>query len=310
MIKNEMIFEGEPGIRLDQFLTSSYPVFSRAYFEKVIDQGHVLVNRKRSKKSLKLNLSDEIEVFFPPLEPMDLKPVAMDIPVIYEDPFLAVIYKKSNLVCHPAAGTQEPTLIHGLLHQFNDHLSPDPVRPGLVHRLDKDTSGVMLIAKNAKVHEALSDQFKSRTIKKTYLALVHKHMKETMTDAPIGRSIHDRKKMAVNEASGKSANTRFKPLALLNNSTLVEATPQTGRTHQIRVHLQHLQHPIVGDTLYGFQGSDKNFNPPRVLLHASRIEFEHPITKKMHSYKASLPPDFRQMLENLKIDPELLASLS
>lgn len=310
MTKDEMIFEGEPGIRLDQFLTSSYPVFSRAYFERVIDQGHVLVNRKSSKKSLKLNLSDEIEVFFPPLEPLDLKPIAMDIPIIYEDPYLAVIYKKSNLVCHPAAGTQEPTLIHGLLHQFNDRLSPDPIRPGLVHRLDKDTSGVMLIAKNAKVHEALSDQFKGRTIKKTYLALVHKHMREATVDAPIGRSMSDRKKMAVNEVSGKSAITCFRPLAHFNNSTLVEATPQTGRTHQIRVHLQHLQHPIVGDMLYGYQGSDKNFNPPRVLLHASRIEFEHPITKQVHAYKAFLPPDFQQMLVNLQIDPELLASLS
>lgn len=310
MTKDEMIFEGEPGIRLDRFLTLSYPVFSRAYFEKVIDQGHVLVNRKSSKKSLKLNFSDEIEVFFPPLEPLDLTPVAMDIPIIYEDPYLAVIYKNSNLVCHPAAGTQEPTLIHGLLHLFNDRLSPDPIRPGLVHRLDKDTSGVMLIAKNAQIHEALSDQFKARTVKKTYLALVHKHMKEATVDAPIGRSMSDRKKMAIHEISGKSAVTRFKPLAHLNNSTLVEAYPQTGRTHQIRVHLQHMQHPIVGDMLYGYQGSDKNFNPPRVLLHASSIEFEHPVTKKLHTHKALLPLDFKEMLEKLQLDSKLLSLIS
>ncbi|MBU6149042.1 MAG: RluA family pseudouridine synthase [Verrucomicrobia bacterium] len=310
MTKTELIYEGTNGVRLDYFLTSNYPMFSRAYFEKVIDQGHVFVNRKRSKKSLKLNLSDEIEIYFPPLEPLDLEPVAMDIPILYEDSNLAVIYKKSNLVCHPAFGTQEPTLIHGLLHQFNDQLSPDPTRPGLVHRLDKDTSGVMLIAKNAHVHQALSDQFKERTIKKTYLALVHKHLKETTIDAPIGRSLKDRKKMAVNMTVGKSAVTVFKPLALLKNSTLVEASPQTGRTHQIRVHLQHLQHPIVGDELYGYQGSDKNFSPPRILLHAFEIEFLHPITNQYIAIKAPLPLDFKQALENLQIDPKILSFIT
>ncbi|MFZ4772991.1 MAG: RluA family pseudouridine synthase [Chlamydiia bacterium] len=300
MTKAELTYEGEQQTRLDHFLSESYPTLSRTYFEKVIGQGHVLVNHKPSKKGLKLQSLDEICITFPPFEPLDLTPVAMEIPIFYEDDFIAVIYKHPNLVCHPAAGTKEPTLIHGLLHHFQDLQGADPIRPGLVHRLDKDTSGVMIIAKTPQTHELLCDQFKARSIKKTYLALVHRDLNAPqnplVVQAPIGRSLKDRKKMAVVMDGGKEAHTAFISLAHEKNMTLIQAFPKTGRTHQIRVHLQHINHPIVGDPLYGFFGCDSPLKPPRILLHAHTIGFTHPISKTQLSFTAPIPADFQNFL--------------
>ena len=297
MTSDELIYEGEKAVRLDNFLTESYPSFSRTYFEKVITQGHVQVNQKTSKKSLKLQPLDEIQITFPPLEPLDLTPIKMDIPILYEDDHLAIIYKHSGIVCHPAAGTKEPTLIHGLLYHFQSLANIDPIRPGLVHRLDKGTSGLMIIAKNLAAHEHLSNQFKARTIKKTYLALVHYNLEATIIDTPIGRSLKDRKKMAIAPTYGRQAFTEFVPLQHNKNLTLVQAFPRTGRTHQIRVHLQHLNRPIVGDPLYGLVACDVALAPPRLLLHAASISFIHPLHGTPLQFSAPLPVDFQSFLD-------------
>lgn len=311
MTRDELTFEGQEEVRLDRFLSQVYPSFSRNYFEKVISQGHVFVNHKPTKKSLKLQPFDEILIDFPPIDPIELTPVEMDIPVFFEDQDLALVYKHPKLVSHPAPGTKEPTLIHGLLHRFRQLQGLDHVRPGLVHRLDKDTSGIMIIAKNLRTHELLANQFKERKIKKTYLALVHRFLEKTVVDAPIGRSTNDRKKMAVDFQTGKEALTEFLPVFSLKGCTLVKAMPKTGRTHQIRVHLQHLHHPIVGDPLYGFFGLDKPLQPPRILLHAHSLEFHHPHTHKLMHFSSSLPEDFSQFLERIGLNnTDLQAVLS
>jgi 23S rRNA pseudouridine1911/1915/1917 synthase len=302
MTRDELTYEGQEEVRLDRFLSEVYPSLSRNYFEKVISKGHVLVNHKPSKKSQKLQPLDEIFVDFPPLDPLELSPVKMDIPVYYEDEDLALVYKPPKLVSHPAAGTHEPTLIHGLLYRFLELQGLDSVRPGLVHRLDKDTSGIMVIAKNLHTHELLSNQFRAREVKKTYLALVHRSLERIEVNAQIGRSLNDRKKMSIQPQTGKEASTLFIPISSSNGCTLVKALPKTGRTHQIRVHLQHIHHPIVGDPLYGFFGSDKPLNPPRILLHAYNLEFIHPHTKKLLSFSSPLPPDFSLFLERMGFD--------
>jgi 23S rRNA pseudouridine1911/1915/1917 synthase len=302
MIKEALIYEEEQGVRLDRFLTDSFPSLSRNYFEKAISRGNVFVNGNPSKKSLKLQRGDAVLVEFLPLEPLDISPVPMDIPVLYEDDDLALVYKSPQLVCHPGVGTLEPTLIHGLLHRFQDLKSDDPVRPGLVHRLDKDTSGIMLIAKNMHTHELLSSAFKNR--------LVHRNLSATTVDAPIGRHPTDRKKMGIVETAGKEAITAFVPVAFSKSCSLVLAYPKTGRTHQIRVHLQHINHPIVGDPLYGFFGTDKLLNPPRILLHALSLEFIHPHTKKLMQFETHLPKDFEEFLLKRGFDPDQIAPLT
>lgn len=310
MDKEALIYEEEQEVRLDRFLTDSFPSLSRNYFEKAISRGNVFVNGNPSKKSLKLQRGDAVLVEFLPLEPLDISPVPMDIPVLYEDDDLALVYKSPQLVCHPGVGTLEPTLIHGLLHRFRDLKSDDPVRPGLVHRLDKDTSGIMLIAKNMHTHELLSSAFKNRLVKKTYLALVHRNLSATTVDAPIGRHPTDRKKMGIVETAGKEAITAFVPVAFSKSCSLVLAYPKTGRTHQIRVHLQHINHPILGDPLYGFFGTDKLLNPPRILLHALSLEFIHPHTKKLMQFETHLPKDFEEFLLKRGFDPDQIASLT
>ena len=302
MDRDELTYEGQEEVRLDRFLSEAYPSLSRNYFEKVISKGHVFVNHKPTKKSLKLQPLDEILIHFPPLDPLELTPVEMDIPVFFEDQDLALIYKHPNLVSHPAVGTTEPTLIHGLLHRFRQLQGLDTVRPGLVHRLDKDTSGIMIIAKNLTTHELLANQFRGRQVKKTYLAVVHRNLEKTLVDAPIGRSLNDRKKMGIQPQMGKEALTEFVPLFTSKGCTLVKAMPKTGRTHQIRVHLQHIHHPIVGDPLYGFIGLDKPLNPPRILLHAHSLEFIHPHTLKPMHFTSSLPQDFSTFLERMGLN--------
>jgi 23S rRNA pseudouridine1911/1915/1917 synthase len=298
----ELTFEGTEPTRLDLFLKQTFPVYSRSYLEKVIEKGFVEVNGQKRKKSFILELLDTIHIVFPPLEPLDLSPVAMDIPVLYEDEHLLVIHKNAHLVCHPAPGTYEPTLVQGLLHKFQQLSPKDPIRPGIVHRLDKETSGVMIVAKTLQAHEAMTNQFKNRQVKKTYLAVVHKTLKNCTVNSPIGRSLKDRKKMAIDGLHAKEAITDFSVMSSNQYRSLVCAFPHTGRTHQIRVHLASIHHPIVGDKVYGFCDLDKKNKSPRTLLHAWKIQFYHPISGNLLEFVSDPPQDFLDFIRNDSLD--------
>ena len=283
-------------IRLDKYLTQVLPQFSRAYLQKLIVQGYILVNGQRTKANQRLSNVDSITVKLPPLP---LYPLAEPIPltIIYEDEEILVIDKPAGLTVHPAPGHPSHTLVNAILAHCPDlAMSNELMRPGIVHRLDKDTSGLIVIAKNDSARECLAAQFKSRTVIKGYLVLVKGRLspEQGMIEAPIGRDPHSRRRMAIVEA-GKEATTRYRVRQYLDNYTLVEVTPLTGRTHQIRVHLSAIGYPVVGDSLYGIKSVHLN----RQFIHAYRLGFCLPSTKQYQEFIAPLPVDLEQALEHL-----------
>jgi len=295
--------DSEGGGRLDRFVAAQRPELSRTTVQRLIDDGFVTLNGSICKASDKVEPGDVIVVRIPP--PVTTELIAEDIPlsIVYEDNDLVVIDKPAGLVVHPAAGHDSGTLVNALLGHLPDLGSTGgiggEVRPGIVHRLDKDTSGLIVVAKNDRALQFLQEQFKSRTIKKMYLALVDGLVTppEGIIDAPIGRSKHDRKKMAVTHA-GRSARTRYRVIQVYHNPdlSLVEAYPETGRTHQIRVHLAWLKHPLVGDEVYGRQH-------PRVpcerhFLHAASLTLTLP-NGEVRTFTAPLPPDLQRVLDQL-----------
>jgi 23S rRNA pseudouridine1911/1915/1917 synthase len=285
------------GTRFDLFIVQKLPELSRSLIQKLIEDGHITLNGKRVKAGLKLKAGDQISVNIPPPEPSEL--LAEDIPlvILYEDTDLLAVNKPAGMTTHPAPGNQSHTLVNALL----SHLpalpgSDNPARPGIVHRLDKDTSGVILIAKTPAALANLSAQFKSRSVKKTYVALVKGRLKQEngIIDAPIGRDRAHRQKMAVID-SGRPARTAFTVVKYFNGYTLVEARPETGRTHQIRVHFAAVGHPIVGDAVYGM----KSELVGRHFLHAQRLSFKLPSNGKMLELATDLPPDLQVALDKL-----------
>ena len=283
-------------IRLDKYLTQVLPQFSRAYLQKLIVQGYILVNGQRAKANQRLSNVDRITVELPPLS---LYPLAEPIPltIIYEDEDILVIDKPAGLTVHPAPGHPSHTLVNAILAHCPDlAMSNELMRPGIVHRLDKDTSGLIVIAKNDSAREYLAAQFKSRTVTKGYFVLVKGRLspEQGMIEAPIGRDPHSRRRMAIVEA-GKEATTRYRVRQYLDNYTLVEVTPLTGRTHQIRVHLSAIGWPVVGDPLYGIKSAHLN----RQFIHAYRLGFCLPSTKQYQEFIAPLPVDLEQALEHL-----------
>ena len=283
-------------IRLDKYLTQVLPQFSRAYLQKLIVQGYILVNKQRAKANQRLSNVDRITVELPPLS---LYPLAEPIPltIIYEDEDILVIDKPAGLTVHPAPGHPSHTLVNAILAHCPDlAMSNELMRPGIVHRLDKDTSGLIVIAKNDSAREYLAAQFKSRTVIKGYLVLVKGRLspEQGMIEAPIGRDPHSRRRMAIVEA-GKEATTRYRVRQYLDNYTLVEVTPLTGRTHQIRVHLSAIGYPVIGDSLYGAKSVHLN----RQFIHAYRLGFCLPSTKQYQEFIAPLPVDLEQALEHL-----------
>ena len=283
-------------IRLDKYLTQILPQFSRAHLQKLIVQGYILVNGQRTKANQRLNKADRITVELPPLP---VYPLAEPIPliIIYEDEDLLVIDKPAGLTVHPAPGHPSHTLVNAVLaHCPGLAMSNGLMRPGIVHRLDKDTSGLIVIAKNDFVREYLAAQFKSRTVTKGYLVLVKGRLspEQGIIEAPIGRDPHNRRRMAIVEA-GKDAITQYKVRKYLNNYTLVEVTPLTGRTHQIRVHLSAIGCPVVGDPIYGIRSAHLN----RQFIHAYRLGFHLPSTKQYQQFTSSLPVDLQRALEYL-----------
>ena len=296
----EKIIVDEENIRLDSYIAKKYKDLSRTMIQRLIEDGDVLVNGSNKKISYKVNLNDEISINIPEPEKSDLKPQNIPLEIIYEDNDIIVVNKPKGMVVHPANGNPDGTLVNAVMAICKDSLSGigGKIRPGIVHRLDKDTSGIIIVAKNDKAHINLSKQIKDRKMKKIYIALVKGvvNENEATIDMPIGRSAKDRKKMAVRK-DGKQAITHFKVLKRYPNYTLLEVKIDTGRTHQIRVHMAEIGHPVVGDMVYSKGKND--FGVVGQMLHAKSLDFTHPITgEKMH-LEAELPQYFKDVIEKL-----------
>ena len=287
-------------IRIDKYLMKKTE-YSRSKIQKMIVSGDILVNGEIVKNSYVLSLGDMIEVgeysFDVSVEPED---ISLDI--VYEDDYLLVVNKPSGMVVHPAHGHYHGTLVNALMYYCNQNLSHNngEIRPGIVHRIDKDTSGLLLVAKTDQVHDELANQIASKSVQRKYIALVHGVIfEDTATiDAPIGRDANDRKKMAVTDFSSKEAITHIRVLERYADATLIECVLETGRTHQIRVHLAYIGHPIVNDPVYGHR---KMENPLfGQMLHALSIGFIHPITKEYLSFTSDVPEEFLRILDLYK----------
>jgi 23S rRNA pseudouridine1911/1915/1917 synthase len=282
--------------RIDKFLSDKLSKNSRAYFQYLIDEGFVLVNSKKIKKSFIPQVNDDIEIFYQAVEMCDLKPQNIPLDIIYEDEHIIAVNKKKGMVVHPACGNWDNTFVNALLYHCKDLINlNDPIRPGIVHRLDKDTTGVLIAAKTTKAHQRLILQFQNREIKKEYLAICTNKIENQIINASIKRHPYKRKEMNVDD-SGKEAITEFKLLAFKDNLSLVLAKPKTGRTHQIRVHLKHLKAPILGDEIYGLKSANKKFNINSHLLHAYKLEFLHPITNEKMKLVANIPEEFKKFI--------------
>ncbi len=285
-----------PGSRLDRYIAEHCQI-SRAYAQQLIGEGQITVNGNRSKASHRLAVGDRVVAIIPPPSPISLAPEDIPLKVVYEDSDLIVVDKPAGLLVHPAAGQRTGTLVNALLARCPDLQGIDgSVRPGIVHRLDKNTSGLMVVAKNDAAQMSLSRQIKQRSITKGYLALVAGRLspERGAIEAPVGRHPKDRKRMAV-VSGGREARTQYRVIKYLNGYTLLEAMPETGRTHQIRVHFSAIGHPVLGDPVYG----KKSPLLGRQFLHAHRLGFRLPSTGEFVEFRAELPPDLEQVLAHL-----------
>lgn len=302
-MKNYIVNENDKDKRLDVYIASQDENVTRSSAQRQIEQGNVVVNGKKiTKVSYKVSEGDKIEI--EEQEPVESELKAQDIPVdiIYEDKDIIVVNKPKGMVVHPANGNPDGTLVNAIMAICKDSLSGigGEIRPGIVHRLDKDTSGLLIVAKNDIAHVNMSEQIKRHEVKKTYIALVRGIVKENEAtiDMPIGRSNSDRKKMAVTK-NGKNAVTHIKVLKRYDKYTLLEINIETGRTHQIRVHLAHIGYPVIGDYIYS--NGKNEFGIVGQCLHAKSLEFTHPITGKDMKLEAPLPEYFEKVLNELDI---------
>jgi len=291
-----------PGERLDAFLARSAEGMTRSAAQRLIEEGCVLLRGKPGKKNDKLNIGDEISVEIPEAKPVDIAPKEIPLDIVYEDEDVLVINKPKGLVVHPAAGHQEDTLVNGLLFSHADQLSGinGELRPGIVHRIDKDTSGLLAVAKNDLAHTVLASQLKDHSMARTYEAIVCGNLKEDSgtVDAPIGRHPSDRKKMCVTERNSKEAVTHWEVIARYRGYTHVRCRLETGRTHQIRVHMAHIGHPILGDTVYGHKKPE--LGQSSQCLHAGILCFTHPRSGLPVMVMAELPAYFQEVLQKLE----------
>lgn len=285
--------------RLDKLLVLRYPEQSRSYFQSLIEGGHVTVNGKRVKKRYKPQAADQVAIDFVLTAEISLEPEAIPLDILYEDEHLIAVNKPPGLVVHPGPGNWSGTFVNALLYHCKQlEETGDPLRPGIVHRLDKNTSGVLLAAKTQRCHHKLVELFAQRRIKKVYLAITLGKPGEQRIDLPIGRHPTQRKLMTVREG-GKSAVTHCKTLAYDGQLAIVELLLETGRTHQIRVHLKHLNCPILGDDTYGKLSSNQKYGAKRSLLHAHTLSFEHPLTQESLELKAPVPEDMRTFMDRI-----------
>lgn len=298
-MKQLIVEHKDIGMRLDVYLSLMLSDQSRSYIGTQIKTGLILVNQMQVKAGYILKLGDVIDLTIQEPKKMDLTPVDLNLEIVYEDDDLMVVNKPSGLVVHPASSYHEPTLVHGLLFD-QTHLSDinGVIRPGIVHRIDKDTSGLLVVAKTNVAHQSLSLDLKAHDIKREYIALVYGHFKERegIIEAPIKRHPKNRLKMAVLK-DGKEAVTHFKVIASYEQYSLLRCELETGRTHQIRVHMAYIDHPIVGDPIYGPKqvvGSTGQF------LHAEKLSFMHPTKKEMMTFSVAIPKVFQDFLDTLK----------
>ena len=296
----EICVNEEDGERLDFYLANELNEISRTYIQKLIKDKLVTVNEKLQKSKYLVQEGDLIKVNIP--KPVELKIVAEDLPIdiIYEDEDIIIVNKDQGMVVHPAPGNYSGTLVNALLFQIKNLSSINGIiRPGIIHRLDKDTSGIIMVAKNDEAHRFLSDQLKNRNVKREYIALVHGtlNIKENTINEPIGRDPKDRKKMTVINTNSKEAITHYKVIQEFKNYSLVSANLETGRTHQIRVHFAYIKHPIVGDLIYSRKTN--KFNCDKQLLHAIKLGIIHPRTKEYMEFKTDIPERFQNIIETL-----------
>lgn len=296
------VVEGrQAGIRLDRFLVQAVPDISRAALTSAIRSGSILVNGLGKKSSYRLRENDRVTGGWATVPVLHVEPEEMPLQILYEDEYLLVLSKSPGLVVHPGSGNNQGTLANGLVFHCREIAGVgDALRPGIVHRLDKDTSGAMLVAKDEKVLRLLSEDFKNRRMDKEYLALLHGIMKERQGRIvlPIGRHSVNRQKMAVRERTGRHAVTNWQVVDEFEGRfSLVRLRIETGRTHQIRVHMSHIGHPVAGDAVYG--GHRRNQGFPRQMLHAARLGFVHPITGDRLDIVAPLWPDFLEIVQSL-----------
>jgi 23S rRNA pseudouridine1911/1915/1917 synthase len=302
-MKNECFetTEQDTGKRLDTWLTSKLERFSRSYVEKLIEDGSVQVNTKNEKAGYKLRIGETVAVCVPEPVLTEVKAEAIKLDVLYEDDDIIVINKPRGMVVHPAAGNHTGTLVNALLEHCKGKLSDinGVIRPGIVHRIDKDTSGVLVVAKNNSSHSKLSEKLKEHDIQRVYTAVAEGTIREETgkIDAPISRHPVERKKMAVDVRNGRHAVTHFKVLERFRSATLLELRLETGRTHQIRVHMSYIGHPLVGDTVYGRKKQIYGFEGQ--ALHARLLGFIHPGTGEYMEFEAEPPAEFLELIEKL-----------
>ena len=296
----EIRVEENSGIRIDKFLINSTDM-SRSKIQKLIDGDYILVNNKSVKTSYIVKDGDIITINEYE-ENSDIIPEDIPLDIVYEDEYLLVVNKPSGMVVHPAPGNYSGTLVNALMYHCNNNLSlvNGNIRPGIVHRIDADTSGLLLVAKNDNVHNDLAKQISEKSVKRKYICLVHGIIYEDSAtiDAPIGRDARDRKKMCVTDDNSKDAVTHIRVLERYKDATLIECILETGRTHQIRVHMNYINHPVVNDPVYGYNKlDDKEFGQ---MLHAKEIGFIHPITKEFMDFEVDPPKRFYEILELYK----------
>lgn len=298
---NEWIVEELEGtVRLDKYLAETQEDLSRSYIQQLIDEKRILVNGKAAKSSLKIKNGDTVSIDLPEAKALEAVAEEMILDVVYEDHDVIVINKPKGMVVHPGVGNPNGTLVNGLLYHCKDLSGINGVlRPGIVHRIDKDTTGLLVACKNDRSHESLAQQLQDKTASRKYIALVHGTIPHEFgtIDAPIGRDEKDRQKMAVTAKNSRHAITHFKVLKRYKDMTLVECRLETGRTHQIRVHMQYIGFPIVGDPKYSIR---KTLNTNGQMLHAFELSFIHPVTEQWMTFNAPLPKEFEEILGSLE----------
>lgn len=304
MTENQVLLKvtvDDQGTRIDKYLSQMMPEQSRSYLQKIIKDGAVFSNLKAVKSNYKVVAGDDIQITLPEPVSLDVTPEEMDLDIIYEDDDVILINKPKGIVVHPSAGHENHTLVNGIMFHCKDNLSTinGVMRPGIVHRIDKDTTGVIVICKNDKSHSCLAEQLKEHSITRKYHAIVYNNFVEDegMVNAPIGRSTSDRKKMSVNYKNGRDAITHYKVLKRFGKFTYVECTLETGRTHQIRVHMSSIGHPLLGDDVYG--PTKCPYNLQGQTLHAKVLGFIHPTTNEYVEFDAPLPDYFNDLLQRL-----------
>ncbi|MBQ3558305.1 MAG: RluA family pseudouridine synthase [Agathobacter sp.] len=298
------VMEEQEGERLDKFLSIIYPDTSRSFFQKLIKDGGILVNDKVEKSSYRMSFEDVVTIHFPDAAETSIEPEDIPLDILYEDDDLLIVNKPKGMVVHPSAGHFTGTLVNAIMFHCKDSLSGinGEIRPGIVHRIDMDTTGSLIVCKNDISHVNIAEQIKVHSVNRIYEGIVHGNVKddEGTIEGPIGRHPVERKKMAINERNGKPAITHYKVLERFGNYTYMQFKLETGRTHQIRVHMSSIGHPLLGDSLYS-SGKSAFKNLSGQTLHAKTIGFIHPTTQEYMEFHAPLPEYFEKLLSQLKI---------